>query len=273
MTVEENLAFPLDVRKLPKAEIVARVKRVLDMVQLADYGKRRPGQLSGGQQQRVAVGRALVFDPKLVLMDEPLGALDRQLRKHVQLEIRRLHQQLGRTTIYVTHDQEEALVMSDRIGVMSEGRLEQVDSARALYERPANSFVASFLGESNLLDGIVTDLADGRAGFAIDGLAEEIDGIAAAGLALRRRAVALVRPEDVRILPCNAPGFPARVEELVYLGELIAVRVRLGNGKELWSRRFAREGLPSEKIHIGWDPEHVRILPRSDNPAMKEDQG
>src|SRR5499433_3248703 len=137
MTVEENLAFPLQVRKLGKPEIAARIKRALEMVRLGPYGKRRPGQLSGGQQQRVAVARALVFDPKLVLMDEPLGALDKQLREQMQLEIKHIHGNLGVTVVYVTHDQSEALTMSDRIAVFNDGVIQQLATPDDLYERPA----------------------------------------------------------------------------------------------------------------------------------------
>jgi putative spermidine/putrescine transport system ATP-binding protein len=143
MTVQENLAFPLQVRKIPKPEIETRIKRALDMVQLGAFGHRRPGQLSGGQQQRVALSRALVFDPKLVLMDEPLGALDKQLREQMQLEIKHIHQGLGVTVVYVTHDQSEALTMSDRIAVFNDGIIQQLATPADLYERPDNAFVAS----------------------------------------------------------------------------------------------------------------------------------
>src|SRR5271167_4288589 len=156
MTVQENLAFPLQVRKIPKPEIETRIKRALDMVQLGAFSHRRPGQLSGGQQQRVALARALVFDPKLVLMDEPLGALDKQLREQMQLEIKHIHQNLGVTVVYVTHDQSEALTMSDRIAVFNDGIIKQLATPADLYERPDNAFVAQFIGENNRLRGKVT---------------------------------------------------------------------------------------------------------------------
>ncbi len=158
MTVEENLAFPLAVRRLPKAEIDKKIERALAMVQLTQMRKRRPAQLSGGQQQRVALARALVFDPKLVLMDEPLGALDKQLREHMQLEIKHIHQSLGVTVVYVTHDQGEALTMSDRVAVFNDGAIQQLASPADLYEKPQNSFVAQFIGENNRLSGVVTEL-------------------------------------------------------------------------------------------------------------------
>src|ERR1700674_1485707 len=162
MTIAENIGFPLSVRGVPPAEIAKRVERALDMVQLGGFGKRRPGQLSGGQQQRIAVARALVFEPKLILMDEPLGALDKQLREQMQLEIRRLHQRLGVPMAYLTHDQAEALTMSDRIAVFHRGKIEQLDTPERMYEYPANAFVARFIGENNRLDGRLEAVADGR---------------------------------------------------------------------------------------------------------------
>jgi putative spermidine/putrescine transport system ATP-binding protein len=149
MTVADNIAYPLSVRKLDKNEIDTKVKRALDMVQMGHMGSRYPGQLSGGQQQRVALARALVFDPQLVLMDEPLGALDKQLREHMQLELKALHRRLGVTFVYVTHDQSEALTMSDRVAVFSEGVIQQIDAVDRLYETPANRFVASFVGDNS----------------------------------------------------------------------------------------------------------------------------
>ena len=151
MTVGENLSFPLEVRKMGKSEREEKVKHALDMVQMGDFAGRRPAQLSGGQQQRIALARALVFNPQLVLMDEPLGALDKQLREHMQYEIKHLHENLGITVVYVTHDQSEALTMSDRVAVFEDGRIQQLSSPDALYERPENSFVAQFIGENNKL--------------------------------------------------------------------------------------------------------------------------
>ena len=158
MTVAENLAFPLQVRKMKKTEIESRVNRALDMVQLGGFGGRRPAQLSGGQQQRVAVARALVFDPALVLMDEPLGALDKQLREQMQYEIKHIHENLGVTVVYVTHDQSEALTMSNRVAVFNDGVIQQLASPDDLYERPENAFVAQFIGENNTLNGTVREI-------------------------------------------------------------------------------------------------------------------
>ncbi len=168
MTVGENLAFPLQVRKLPKADIDAKVKRALDMVQMGAFAGRRPAQLSGGQQQRIALARALVFEPELVLMDEPLGALDKQLREHMQYEIKHLHEQLGVTVVYVTHDQSEALTMSDRIAVFNDGKIQQLAPPADLYERPDNAFVASFIGENNRLFGKVVSVERGFATVTLD---------------------------------------------------------------------------------------------------------
>src|SRR5690606_32914483 len=163
MSVGENLAFPLEVRGMGKAEREEKIRRALDMVQMGAFSARRPAQLSGGQQQRIALARALVFDPKLVLMDEPLGALDKQLREHMQFEIKHLHERLGVTVVYVTHDQGEALTMSDRVAVFNDGRIQQLAPPADLYERPDNSFVAQFIGENNKLRGTIEEIRDGKA--------------------------------------------------------------------------------------------------------------
>ncbi len=198
-------------------------------------------------------------------MDEPLGALDRQLRKQVQLELRHLHQRMGRTTLYVTHDQEEALVLSDRIGVMRAGRLEQVGTARELYERPASVFVAGFLGESNLLGGQVARLEGDRAELRVPGWPAPIRGVAAPGLHVGANATALVRPEHVRLGPeaIDAPdAVDARVEEVVYLGDVVALRLLAPGPATLWCRRFARDGVPAgETVKTGFGRDDVRILP------------
>ena len=169
MTVAENLAFPLQVRKLGKAQIEEKVAKALDMVQMGAFGDRRPAQLSGGQQQRVALSRALVFEPQLVLMDEPLGALDKQLREHMQYEIKHIHERLGVTVVYVTHDQSEALTMSDRIAVFDDGIIQQLADPATLYEKPENAFVAGFIGENNKLMGKIDAVNDSIASVSIGG--------------------------------------------------------------------------------------------------------
>ena len=260
MTVAENVAYGLTVRRLAHEEIDRRVADVLRMIRLDGHGDRAIRELSGGQQQRVALARAMVIQPDILLMDEPLGALDRQLRKEVQLEIRRLHAARPRTTIYVTHDQEEALVMSDRIAVMRAGRIVQIGSGADLYERPVDTFVARFLGESNLLAGTVGVIADGRATLAVPGLARPIEGRAAACLRAGDPASALLRPESVLAL---TGGLPARVAERVYLGELVAVRLTLASGLELWSRRIASEWSGRDVVEVGWDASAISILPEA----------
>ncbi len=266
MTVEENLAFPLQVRKLPKPEIEARIKRALDMVQLSPYGKRRPGQLSGGQQQRVAVARALVFDPKLVLMDEPLGALDKQLREQMQFEIKHLHDRLGITIVYVTHDQSEALTMSNRIAVFNDGVIQQLSTPDELYERPQSAFVAQFIGENNRLRGTVKSLNGGTCVVEIEGGAtvhatavniDQVGGLTTLSL----------RPERVKINPANGsmPNvFGAQVEELIYLGDHIRTRVSVCGHSDFVVKLPNAEGKvqfePGSKISVGWKVEDCRAL-------------
>ena len=172
MTVFENLAFPLQVRKIPQSDADKKIKRALEMVQLIGFEGRRPGQLSGGQQQRVAVARALVFEPSLVLMDEPLGALDKNLREKMQYELKHIHENLGVTVVYVTHDQSEALTMSNRVAVFNEGRIQQLAPPDILYERPENAFVAQFIGENNRFCGEVVDIKNGLCRVRVDNGAE-----------------------------------------------------------------------------------------------------
>jgi ABC-type Fe3+/spermidine/putrescine transport system ATPase subunit len=258
MSVADNVAYGLTVRKLAKDEIARRVADALQMTRLAGYGGRAIRELSGGQQQRVALARAMVIQPDILLMDEPLGALDRQLRKEVQFEIRRLHAERPRTTIYVTHDQEEALVMSDRIAVMRAGRIVQMGSGADLYERPVDTFVARFLGESNLFYGTVAAVADGRATLDAPELGQRLEGRAAPGLAAGGKAAALLRPEAVRV---QAGGLGARIVERVYLGELVAVRLQLQSGRQMWSRRLADEWNGRDVVEIGWDASAISILP------------
>lgn len=269
LNVFDNIAYGLKVRRIPENEIRSRVRAALAMVQLEGFEERRIQQLSGGQQQRVALARAMVIRPDLLLMDEPLSALDRQLRKHVQLEIRRIHNEHRRTTIYVTHDQEEALVMSDCIAVMSQGRIEQVGTPTELYRKPKNVFVAKFLGESNLLPVEIAARKGREISYRVEGephvwsMAEH-DGMQVAD----DRALLLVRPEDLTPAPENEPGIDAGVEEAVYLGELTALRLELKTGQKVWMRQM---GLPpvqtGEKMRVRWDPEKVRLLENTGQAA------
>ncbi|WP_173932638.1 ABC transporter ATP-binding protein [Chelativorans sp. Marseille-P2723] len=262
LNVFDNIAYGLKVRRIPEAEIRTRVRAVLAMVQLEGFEERRIQQLSGGQQQRVALARAMVIRPDLLLMDEPLSALDRQLRKHVQLEIRRIHNEHRRTTIYVTHDQEEALVMSDRIAVMSQGRIEQVGTPTELYREPKNVFVARFLGESNLLPVEIAERSGREISYRVEGESRIWSMQAHDGMPMRNdRALLLVRPEDLTPAPENEPGIEAGVEEAVYLGELTALKLELATGHSVWMRQM---GLPpvreGEKMRIRWHPQNVRLL-------------
>ena len=224
MTVGENLAFPLEVRKIPKAERDKQVMEALDMVQMGDFAGRRPAQLSGGQQQRIALARALVFKPKLVLMDEPLGALDKQLREHMQFEIKHLHESLGITVVYVTHDQSEALTMSDRVAVFNDGRIQQLAPPEDLYERPENAFVAQFIGENNRLDATVKAVEGENVIVEIDG------GLTAKALAVNcggpgSRTQLSIRPERVSLDHSGENVAEALVKELIYLGDHIRCRM------------------------------------------------
>ena len=266
MTVEENLAFPLQVRKMSKPDIEAKIKRALGMVKLSEFSKRRPGQLSGGQQQRVAVARALVFDPKLVLMDEPLGALDKQLREQMQLEIKHIHRNLGVTVVYVTHDQSEALTMSDRIAVFNDGAIQQLATPDDLYERPQNSFVAQFIGENNKLQGTVVEMngagchVEVAGGNRIEALAVSIHGTGA-------RTTLSLRPERVKLNPPRglcANVFSGQVEELIYLGDHTRVRALVCGNKDFVIKVPNSEGVPDlapgSTILIGWRKEDCRAL-------------
>jgi putative spermidine/putrescine transport system ATP-binding protein len=233
MTVAENLAFPLSVRKLARSEIDTRVQRALDMVRLPGLAQRLPAQLSGGQQQRVAMARALVFEPQMILMDEPLGALDRQLRDEMQLELRRLHDRLGITTVYVTHDQAEALTMSDRIAVFHQGRIQQVAAPQTLYEAPVNLFVASFVGENNRFAGEIVETDADFCVASIEGA--RVRGRPGAQLAAAARVTISVRPEQIAVVASAAHNgdnsLAGRVEETIFLGDRVRVRMKCAAGE------------------------------------------
>jgi len=266
MTVAENLAFPLEVRRTGKAEIEEKVNRALDMVRLGGFGNRRPAQLSGGQQQRVAVARALVFEPVLVLMDEPLGALDKNLREEMQYEIKHIHENLGVTMVYVTHDQSEALTMSNRIAVFNDGVIQQLASPPKLYEEPDNAFVAGFIGENNRLYGQVRAV-NGESctvqldsGDTLQALAVNIGGEGA-------RTTISLRPERVIIDPAEGqlPNIAeAKVEELIYLGDHIRTRINLAGNDEFIVKVPNAMGHVSlsegSTVKVGWSMEDCRAL-------------
>jgi putative spermidine/putrescine transport system ATP-binding protein len=269
MTVAENIAFPLSVRGLPAPDIARRVERALGMVQLAGFGARRPAQLSGGQQQRVAVARALVFEPKLILMDEPLGALDKQLREQMQFEIRALHQRLGVTMVYVTHDQAEALTMSDRIAVFHRGKIQQLDTPEQMYENPRNAFVARFIGENNRLEGQLESVADGRctvrlASALIEGtLVEPVGDGAAVTVSLRPERVQ-IRTAEHTIDGHSGCRLAGSLREIIYLGDHVRVRVVLTGNQEFMVKRPISEAhsLPriGAAVEVFWAPEHCRAF-------------
>ena len=267
MTVGENLSFPLEVRGMGKADREAKVKRALDMVQMYAFINRRPSQLSGGQQQRIALARALVFDPKLVLMDEPLGALDKQLREHMQFEIKHLHESLGITVVYVTHDQGEALTMSDRVAVFNDGRIQQLAPPSDLYERPDNSFVAGFIGENNKLHGVIEDISGGRATVRLT-TGELIDATAVNVSTRGQKTLVSIRPERVEYkpeaLPAGAHTIDAEVLEFIYMGDMFRTRLRVAGSDEfvIKSRNTLGQRMlaPGEKIKIGWAPQDARAL-------------
>ena len=264
MTVGENLAFPLEVRKLGKAEVEQKVRRALDMVQMGEFTGRRPAQLSGGQQQRIALARALVFEADLVLMDEPLGALDKQLREHMQYEIKHIHENLGITVVYVTHDQSEALTMSDRIAVFNDGVIQQLAPPAALYERPENAFVAQFIGENNKLEGKVTGLDGTSATVQLDG-GPVVHALAVNCGVVGSRTMLSIRPERVLIGDASVPNaLEARVVELIYLGDHIRCRMEVA-GDDTFIVKMANSHSHAalnvgEITPIGWVTEDCRAL-------------
>ena len=267
MTVAENLSFPLEVRKIGKSDREAKVKRALDMVQMGEFGSRRPAQLSGGQQQRIALARALVFEPELVLMDEPLGALDKQLREHMQFEITRLAHELGITTVYVTHDQTEALTMSDRVAVFDDGRIQQLAPPDELYEAPQNSFVAQFIGENNTLEGQLTEMGGDRCVVKLDN-GELIDALPVNVSQPGERTKVSIRPERVEFnkdrLQENAHTIKATVQEFIYMGDIFRFRLSVaGNDNFIVKTRNAPDAVklaPGQDIEIGWLAEDCRAL-------------
>lgn len=256
LTVAQNVAFGLEMRKAPKHEITEKVKTALELVQLDHLADRYPRQMSGGQQQRVALARALAFQPDVLLLDEPLSNLDAKLRHEVRDQIRSLQQRLGITTVMVTHDQEEALTMADRMVVMSEGRIQQFGSQRDLYDRPSSRFVASFVGRSSFLEG---HLVDGR--FLTEGgLVVETES------SHHGKAVLAIRPERIELSDSSAGGnsYPGTVEKVSYLGSSMDVHVRL-NSSDLVTASVVNRGgaggpVPGEQVHVAWSRD-VSVFP------------
>jgi putative spermidine/putrescine transport system ATP-binding protein len=278
MSVAENVAFPLSVRGLSRDDMQARVKRALDMVRLDGFEGRRPNQLSGGQQQRVALARALVFEPTLVLMDEPLGALDKQLREEMQLEIRHLHERLEVTVVYVTHDQAEALTMSDRIAVFHRGLVQQLDTPTALYERPRNAFVARFIGENNRLPGTLERVDGETCTVRLAGGAQIAARAADVGATGSPVTVSL-RPERIAIAANGAVGgaggnrVPGRLQELIYLGDHVRALIELTGGERCMVKLATEEAGalgPGAVVEAVWAPQDgLAFAPETDAPAPR----
>jgi putative spermidine/putrescine transport system ATP-binding protein len=266
MTVGANVGFPLKLRGVNKLEIHNRVEAALSMVRLGGYGARGVDQLSGGQRQRVALARAMVFEPRIMLMDEPLSALDKQLREHMQIELRQLHDKLGMTTVYVTHDQREALTMSDRIAVINGGRIMQLDTPRAIYERPANRFVAEFIGESAF---VPVQVRQGVASLGNRALHAE------AALGGDGARLLMLRPEHLKILGHGADRaglnvLDARVVATVYQGDSSLVQATLADGSPV-AVRCASTGAgsaaalqPGDAVALGLAPAHTVLLPAAE---------
>jgi spermidine/putrescine ABC transporter ATP-binding subunit len=258
MTVAQNIGYPLEVRRYPKRKRADLLEKVLDLVRLPGFESRYPSQLSGGQQQRVALARALVFEPQLLLMDEPLSALDKRLREMMQVEIRHLQKRLGITTITVTHDQTEAMVISDAIAILDSGRLQQIGPPLEVYQRPINRYVADFIGESNLLEGSAA-VEDGHAVVftSANGLTVRVEQDVSQ--VPKDRCCLVVRPEYITLGPDRlqiANRYAAEILEVIYLGDLIRFRVVLASGDELQAKTMANSGLGllavGAKVTVGW---------------------
>ena len=264
MTVYENLAFPLRVRKMPKDEADKKIDKALSMVSLSGFENRMPGQLSGGQQQRVAVARALVFDPSVVLMDEPLGALDKNLRESMQYEIKHIHESIGVTVVYVTHDQGEALTMSNRIAVFNDGKVQQLSSPDQLYERPVNSFVAEFIGENNTFAGEISDISSDKCKVKVNG--GEIIANPISVKSKGEKTTVSIRPERALINPKGGMdnNHKGKIEEVIYHGDHTRVRLDLLGNKEFILKvpnSSANMDIKmGNQINVSWNSHDARAL-------------
>jgi putative spermidine/putrescine transport system ATP-binding protein len=262
MTVAENIAYPLHVRKIPRAELEAKVKRALEMVQMDTMGMRYPAQMSGGQQQRVALARALVFDPQLVLMDEPLGALDKQLREHMQIELKALHRRLGVTFVYVTHDQAEALTMSDRVAVFNDGRIQQIDRVDRLYETPVNRFVANFVGDNAVLQAKV-HATNGDTCDVVLPSGERLQGINVNRAGVGDAVQCSVRPERIELAEAARPNtVSGTVMDIIYFGDHLRLRCKLPSEAEVMVKLALGHSAvptPGHRVHLHAPPQHMRV--------------
>jgi spermidine/putrescine transport system ATP-binding protein len=278
MTVFDNVAFGLRYQKLPKREITSKVNEALDLVELRSYAKRRPAALSGGQQQRVALARALVLGPAVLLLDEPLGALDAKLRRSLKVELKALQERVGITFLYVTHDQEEALTMSDRLAVMHEGKIVQIGTPRQVYEEPADTYVADFLGVSNLMEVDVVEQGPGtQCSIRLGDFPLDVERCDVASLGTGH---AVIRPERVRIEEHDSAGpnrVPGMVERLVFLGAATQVLLRLAPGAQLQALvqndgdhpQHLTQGTP---VQVYLAPDALRVLRGSAQGAADEDE-
>ena len=264
MTVFDNVAFGLERRRTPRNEVKRRVTELLDMVELEGREDRRPAELSGGQQQRVALARALVLEPRVLLLDEPLAALDLKLRKQMQVELKRLQQRVGISFVFVTHDQEEALTMSDRVVVMNAGQIEQIGTAEEIYERPQTEFVAGFIGVSNIFEGTVVNEDNGLSTIRVGESEVRVRG---AGVNKDERVRVLIRPEKISLLPGGADdSLDGHISAAVYLGESTQWRVRLDDGQEIAALEQNKEPSRSiqsrvgERVSVNWEPGCAVIL-------------
>lgn len=264
MTVYDNIAFGLKMKKAGKSEIETRVMEALKLVQLEGFASRKPDQMSGGQQQRVAIARALVNNPKVLLLDEPLGALDLKLRKQMQVELKHLQEQLGITFIYVTHDQEEALTMSDRVAVMNDGVIEQLGAPDEIYERPTSRFVADFIGETNLFEGTVVELNDTYA--YIDLAGHKIPVLHEDGLNVSDAATIAIRPERLTLSHAKMQGeiaIPGRIVEQIYVGSVIKTVVSLSGGEQMTVSSDpdrAHAFSVDRDVYVSWQPEKAVVV-------------
>lgn len=266
MTVADNIAYPLKARRMPKDVIASRVQQSLNMIHLRDVGARRPSELSGGQQQRVALARALVFDPSIVLLDEPLGALDRQLRESMQYELKRIHEETGVTMVYVTHDQGEAMTLSDRVAVFRDGRQLQCAPPTEIYDRPANSFVAEFVGENNRLTGVISSISNDGCEVRTS-MGQTIMAEVPSDLGVGEAVSIYLRPERVIIgsqaeACCNK--FTARVLDITFLGDHTRLQLEFAGGSHFIAKQnlFGHKVLPrrGEPLPIGWTRGASQIL-------------
>jgi putative spermidine/putrescine transport system ATP-binding protein len=272
MSVADNVAFPLSVRKIPKAEIGPRVARALEMVRLEQFKDRKPAQLSGGQQQRVALARALVFQPALVLMDEPLGALDKKLREHMQIELKQIHEMLGVTIVYVTHDQSEALTMSDRVAIFESGAIVQIGTPDGLYNEPATAFVASFIGENNALDGIV-ERVDGDQCLVALPTGLKASALAIGGIRSGAPVHLTIRPERIGLSGAGGPSdnrLQATVDGRIYHGDHQRLLARLASGQILTVKIGPEATMAAgEAIELCWPTSDCRAFPAGAIPDGK----